>query len=433
MSWKPEFGLLIAGITVINYFCATKIEAVKEGNIKKWLLFIGIILSLAPLFYFKYFNFLFKNIYSVINIGGWDASFSPWEIILPVGISFITFQALSYSIDVYRGNVTVEKRPERVFLFISFFPQLVAGPIERAGHLLPQLLMPTKPNFQRFVSGFGLIIWGLFKKVAVAEWLALYVDTIFNNLHYHSGLSMVIALYFFSFQIYCDFSAYSDIAIGSARLFGVDLIENFNKPYLANSLQDFWRRWHISLTRWFKDYVYIPLGGSRGRESKTLRNLLLVFLLSALWHGASWTFIMWGAYHVCLLIVERFLLMKRLEASLNPLYSFINKIVVFNLVSFGWLFFRANSTGDILYVIQNIYKGWPSFFNHHLSLTYGFLGIVIVSFIEIFKLDEYLLLKKEISSKVLRYMFFYLFPLFLLFLIILVGVEEGSQFIYFQF
>lgn len=296
MCWKAEYILLLMAPSLIDYFVALQmpLSSQKKKNI---LLALSLITNLGILFFFKYYDFA-ARIAEDLNIGSWPIL----NLILPVGISFYTFQVLSYTIDVYRGEIPPEKNIVKFALFITYFPQLVAGPIERASHLLPQIRDPKKLDYTRSVDGLLLIAWGLFLKVVVADRLAPFVDMVFGKPQQFQSTALVLASYFFAFQIYGDFAGYSCIATGSAKILGVDLMRNFNSPYLATSITDFWRRWHISLSTWFRDYVYIPLGGNKVNQLKHLRNLMIVFLVSGLWHGANYTFIIWGAIHGSLVI-----------------------------------------------------------------------------------------------------------------------------------
>jgi D-alanyl-lipoteichoic acid acyltransferase DltB (MBOAT superfamily) len=308
--------------------------------------------NLGTLAIFKYFNFFNASAASLFGAVGIPYQISPLEVLLPVGISFYTFQSMAYTIDVYRG-LKPEKHAGMFATYVAFFPQLVAGPIERAGHLLPQFREKHFFDYQRTVEGLQWILWGVFKKMVIADRLAIYVNSIYNNLEEFTGLPLIIATVFFAFQIYCDFSGYSDIAIGTAHILGFRLMENFRQPYLATSLRDFWRRWHISLSTWFKDYLYIPLGGSRVSFSRNLINLMIVFVISGLWHGANWTFVIWGALHGLYIIVETILARRsRVSVKLPKLAS---GLLVFGFVCFAWIFFRANSLDDAVYVLQNLF------------------------------------------------------------------------------
>ena len=289
MSWNPKYVVIIAFTTAVSYLCALALEKVSSQPLRKIIVFIALMLCLGVLFIFKYYNFTLKTISHFI-------SFEPkyLDFLLPVGISFYTFQTLSYVIDVYRKEIKAEKHFGIYATFVSFFPQLVAGPIERSGNLLPQIKEKHVFDIEKARYGIWLIVWGVFKKVIVADNLAVFVDQVYGDVYSYSGFSLVLATLFFTFQIYCDFSGYSDIARGSANLFGIELMENFKSPYFSESVKDFWSRWHISLSSWFRDYLYIPMGGNRVGTIRNCFNVLVTFLVSGLWHGASWNFVIWG-------------------------------------------------------------------------------------------------------------------------------------------
>lgn len=297
MSWNPAYIVLILISTLVDYFAAIKMSEQDNINKRKIYLFFSLFANLGLLFIFKYFNFFNDSVRLLFQSLGVNYGVPSLSLLLPVGISFYTFQTLSYTIDVYRG-VTKPERHFGIFaVYVSFFPQLVAGPIERSERLLPQFRVPVIPNENNFSSGMKLMVWGFFKKVVVADNVAIIVNQVYNNVNEYQGLPLIIATFLFAIQIYCDFSGYSDIAIGSARVMGIHLMKNFNTPYFSKSITEFWKRWHISLSTWFRDYVYIPLGGNRVSKPRHYLNLFLTFLISGLWHGANWTFVIWGALH----------------------------------------------------------------------------------------------------------------------------------------
>ena len=304
MSWKWEFGFLMLFTSAVNYVAGLRINSSKERRTQRLWLTLAIVASLGVLVYFKYANFFIAEASALLRILGADVRESYLKVILPVGISFFTFQALSYTIDLYKGKMHVEKNFINFTLFVSFFPQLVAGPIERATNLLDQFKKEQRFSSERLLEGSKLIIWGLFKKVVIADRLAAYVEQIYASPELFGGSTLFLATFFFAFQIYCDFSGYSDIAIGSAHILGFRLMQNFNLPYLAKSVRDFWHRWHISLSTWFADYVYKPLGGNRVSTGRWMFNIMAVYLVSGLWHGANWTFIIWGGIFGVLYILE---------------------------------------------------------------------------------------------------------------------------------
>lgn len=291
MSWNIKYVVLILLTTIVSYISALLME---RYQFKKYILALNCLICLGVLFIFKYFNFFFESLNKLFSITGINRQPISLSLLLPVGISFFTFQTMSYVIDVYRGQIKAERNFCIYATFVSFFPQLVAGPIERPENLLPQFHSDKRFCYEKSVYGCRLIVWGLFKKIAVADIAARYVDSVYQSLDIYQGLPLILAVFLFSVQIYCDFSGYSDIARGSAALLGIDLIENFKSPYFSVSIKEYWRRWHISLSTWFRDYVYIPLGGSRCSGVKRSVNLLITFLASGLWHGANWTFFIWG-------------------------------------------------------------------------------------------------------------------------------------------
>ena len=435
--WEPKYLIIILGSTIIDFTLGKLIFQSGTKKRKRLYLYLSLFSNLSVLFFFKYFNFFFDNISPVIQLVDEGYTFSALDIILPVGISFYSCQTLSYSIDIYNGKI---KEPERNFgifaLFVSFFPQLVAGPIERASHLLPQFHEKMKFDLIRFKNGLTLILWGLFKKIVIADRLALIVNEIYNNPVDYHGLTVVVGTVFFAVQIYCDFSGYSDIAIGIARMLGFDFMKNFNAPYFSKSISEFWNRWHISLSTWFRDYVYIPLGGSRVVKWRWYYNLFITFLISGFWHGAEWTFILWGVFHGFLLIGETFFKIQRTNTLIIVLQNF--KTII--LVCFGWVLFRANSMEDAVYVFLEIF----SFDNYELSQLSPY--IVPVSKNLVFSSDFMLAYLGVAVLFVFEYLFlvkklFYKLPFWIkssmyigvVICILLFGTFGKNEFIYFQF
>lgn len=348
--YNPWYLPLIFITTFANYAAAIGIDRTLSPPRRRVYLALAIIISLGLLFLFKYFNFASRSVSAVTG--------QPplvLDLVLPVGISFYTFQAMAYTIDVYRRRLNAETHPGIMATFIAFFPQLVAGPIERATNLLPQFHQQMTFVPARAVEGFRLILWGLFKKVVIADRLAIYANAVYNDVHSYTGLPLILATFFFAFQIYCDFSAYSDIAIGTARVMGFSLMQNFRQPYLARSVREFWARWHISLSTWFRDYLYIPLGGNRISLPRTLLNMFIVFLVSGLWHGAAWTFVVWGAMHGVFVVIEGLMQQRgwKLFPPDAPYKRALQTAGTFALVLTAWVFFRANSFNDALYVLAN--------------------------------------------------------------------------------
>ena len=348
--WDWRFLLLIAFTSICSWGSGLLIaKATTKSKSKAWMI-ANIVLNLGILAIFKYYDFFTSEFCQLFGISS-DGLLI--KIILPVGISFYTFQALSYSIDVYRGNIKPTKDIVAFFAFISFFPQLVAGPIERATNLLPQFLQNRKFNYDQGVDGMRQILWGLFKKIVIADNCATYVDQVWSTYGTQSGSTLLLAAVLFTFQIYGDFSGYSDIAIGTAKLFGIKLMRNFNNPYFSRDIAEFWRRWHISLTTWFRDYVYIPLGGSRVGKWKIVRNTFIIFLVSGIWHGANWTFLAWGAFHAMLFLPLILLGKNRkytgqvAEGTWLPSWKeALQMLLTFGLVVIGWIIFRAETIGQ---------------------------------------------------------------------------------------
>lgn len=350
--WDWRFLVLIAITTLCSYFSGIGLSVTTRRSIRKLILWGNIVINLGILCLFKYFNFFVANLQALLQPLDVSMDGVTVNIILPVGISFYTFQALSYSIDVYRGKIAATRDMVAIFAFISFFPQLVAGPIERATNLLPQFLKSRHFDYDSAVSGCRQILWGFFKKMVIADNCAVYVNQCFDSPDSFGGLNLWIGTLCFSFQIYGDFSGYSDIAIGVARLFGINLMRNFRTPYFSRDIAEFWRRWHISLTTWFRDYIYIPLGGSRSRKSKIIRNTVIIFLISGFWHGAEWTFIVWGAYNAVLFMPLVILGKNRKyldEPGAGRLLPTMSESLMmgwtFLLVAIGWVIFRADNIG----------------------------------------------------------------------------------------
>lgn len=351
MYFRPQYILIILFTIVVDYVAGILIEKA-AGKRRKIYLIASIAANVGVLAFYKYYNFFAGNVNFLLGPSA-EHQLPILNFILPIGLSFHTFQAMSYTIEVYRGNQKAERHFGFYALYVMFYPQMVAGPIERPQHILPQLRRVSKFSNKLFIHGLFLMSVGFFKKVVIADRLGLYVDPVFSHPAGHSALDLLLAAYFFAFQIYCDFSGYSDIAIGAALTLGIELMRNFNMPYLAVNISDFWKRWHISLSTWFRDYVFIPLGGSRGTFFKVCVNLLVVFMISGLWHGANWKFLIWGAFHGCLLILYR--VIKRLNIVPKGLL-YLKWLVTFNIVVLAWVFFRANSVDDSFYILHKIFS-----------------------------------------------------------------------------
>ena len=434
MSWNVKYVVLILFTTIVSYTAALLIAKSSSLRTKKCILTLSLIACLGVLFVFKYFNFFTGALADFLNMFALHLHPMTLKLLLPVGISFYTFQTLGYVIDVYRGTT----KPERNFLvyatFISFFPQLVAGPIERTNNLLPQIKAVHEFDYPQAVYGIKLMAWGFFKKLCIADILAFrVVDMVFSDLYRYNGLELLIAVFFFTIQIYCDFSGYSDIARGCSKMLGIDLMENFRSPYFSASLREFWNRWHISLSTWFRDYVYIPLGGNRCGKFRHNMNLLLTFAISGLWHGANWTFLVWGILHGAGQVIEN-ALTSRQKQEPHGLVWCVRVLVTFVFVMLGWVFFRTQNFSEALYVIRSIFSGITGgiYFYEFSRLRKAAAGLCII----ILMLWDYFSLKYDViaeitscRSAILRYAFYFM----LLTLLLLLRALAPVDFVYFQF
>ncbi|MCD7854831.1 MAG: MBOAT family protein [Clostridiales bacterium] len=444
MAWEPALILLILFSALSNFGLSLMIERHKDKRVKKRLYILSLIINFGLLAVFKYLAFLSRLIFGALGLAG--LSLTPFEpnIILPMGISFYTFQAAAYTTDVYRGDIEAVRNPFEFTLFITFFPQLVAGPIERAKKLLSQLSAKHPFRAENIVMGVKLMIIGYFKKVVIADRLAVAVDTIFANPKDFDGFSFIVGALLFTIQIFCDFSGYSDIAIGTAKTMGISLMTNFDRPYFSRSIKEFWRRWHISLSTWFKDYVYIPLGGSRVSKPRWAFNIMVTFILSGLWHGANLTFVFWGALHGAFQIIGR--IKSDTIGRLCPKNFFtdiISGVITFALVVYAWIFFRADTLTDAFYITAHLGENLTQILNPeyiYASVTSWGLGLypLILSFgsVLILFFMELISFKGNITSVVektpfpIRFGFYFC----LVFIIISTGVfDSGAEFIYFQF
>lgn len=387
--WDPRFLILIILITAAGYGAGIMIDSPgRSDRSRRAILWGALAIDLATLFVFKYFNFFSLSFAKVLEAVGMTPDLPTLDIILPVGISFYTFQAAGYVIDVWRRQLPATTDAPAFFVFISFFPQLVAGPIERAGNIIPQFLRNERVfTYRRGVSGMKLILWGLFKKMVVADNAAVVVNAIFGSWRDEPTANLWIGAILFSFQIYGDFSGYSDIAIGSARLFGIDLMKNFSLPYFSRDIAEFWRKWHISLTGWFRDYLYIPLGGNRHGRGRTVRNTAAVFLVSGLWHGANFTYILWGAYHALLFIPLRLSGRSKRNVGVPVLGDTLMMGLTFLLVMIGWVIFRAESTADAFGYIAAMFS--------HSSSTLPLKGKVAMVWVVIMVALEWVSRRRE--------------------------------------
>jgi len=439
--WDWRFLGLIVFSSLVDYLIGFKLGK-EENNLKrKILLWTSIVINLGFLGFFKYFNFFTDNFIAAFSLFGVTFNKTSLEIILPVGISFYTFQTLSYTIDVYKRKLQPTKDIISFFAFVSFFPQLVAGPIERASNLLPQFFQKRRFDYANAVDGMRQILWGLFKKIVIADNCAHYVEIIFGNSDTYSGLILVLGAIFFAFQIYGDFSGYSDIAIGLSRLLGFNLIRNFNFPYFSRDIAEFWRRWHISLSTWFRDYLYIPLGGSEGGTKQKIKNTFIIFIVSGFWHGANWTFVFWGLLNV--LYFLPLLLSKSNRKHLNivasgkslpSLREVFQMTTTFILTVFAWVFFRAESLAHAVQYISRIFKHPGSFFSLGIYQNYSNVLILILIFVLIEWLGregQYAISEIDrVLNKTIRWTLY----IVIIYSIYFFGYfTEKVEFIYFQF
>ena len=471
MGWNVEYALLIAFSTVATFLSGLLIDRCNEkfydiqsdqetnerkrNKYKKMIVAICFIVNIGILVFFKYFDFLLNNINVLLSIVGVSTIHKSFDVLLPVGISFYTFQALSYTIDVYRGDIKAEKNFFKYALFVSFFPQLVAGPIERSKNLLEQINSVEQINvwnYERIIQGLTLMLWGLFQKMVIADRAAILVDQVYNSFWMYGSIELILATVLFAVQIYCDFGSYSLIAIGCAKVMGFTLMENFNTPYFATSIKDFWRRWHISLSTWFKDYLYIPLGGNRGSSIRNNLNIIITFLVSGLWHGASWSFIIWGSLHgmyqvigKCLMPIREKIKLKFNIRTENFSYKLGQILTTFILVDFAWIFFRMNSLKQSIQFIVRIVTRWDPWVLFDKSLyTIGLnqteVNVLILSLVILFLVDLVRYLKGvtiDVFLSEQNLWFKWGVAFLLLFGIIIFGIYgpslEARQFIYFQF
>jgi alginate O-acetyltransferase complex protein AlgI len=434
MAFEPIYILILAFTIVIDYFAGIAIENAK-GKQRKLLLLISIFANIGILAVFKYYNFFNDIISDTLNLFKFKNNISYLSILLPIGLSFHTFQAMSYTIEVYRGNQKAEKHFGIYSLYVMFYPQLVAGPIERPQNLLPQFHTKHAFEMKNLEAGFKKMLFGFFKKLVIADRLSIYVDAVFNNSTHHTGTSLAVATIFFAFQIYCDFSGYSDIAIGAAKMMGIDLMTNFRRPYLSSSISEFWSRWHISLSTWFKDYFYISLGGNRVGIPRWYFNLFFVFLISGLWHGANWTFLMWGSINGVYLILA--LMRDRVFSKLhlpsapfkNSFVNLLNILITFILICISWIFFRANNISQANRIIYQIFTDHGIIF-FDIDLIYGGLAILFLLIFEWIQEKE--CNRLQFMNSPSTWVRFFSYSLMIT-AIMAFGVFDGAQFIYFQF
>jgi len=443
--WDYRFLFLLIFSTLLDYYMGIKMSEANNKKIKVSWFWLSIAVNVGFLGVFKYYNFFAESFKEALSLLGIEADFRSLNIILPVGISFYTFHGLSYVIDIYKNKI----KPERNFidysLFVSFFPLLVAGPIERATHLLPQIKKDRFFDYSKAIDGLRQIVWGLFKKMVIADNCAKYANVIFNNSTDYDGSTLIVGAIFFTFQIYCDFSGYSDIAIGTARLFGIDLLRNFAFPYFSRDIAEFWRRWHISLSTWFRDYLYIPLGGSKGGTWLKVRNTFIIFIVSGFWHGANWTFIMWGLLNALYIMPSILNGSNRNNLDIvahgrrfPDVKELTSIIITFGLTVFAWIFFRAENITNAFIFIKRIFSGLfhKSAYIETVNLFRYEVGYALPCLILMLLIVEWIGRERQHAlayfftslPKPIRYSFYY----FLLFLIFVFNQKE-QQFIYFQF
>lgn len=451
MSFVPVY-ILILFFTIAVDFIAGKFIEQSSGKRRKIFLILSILANVGVLFFFKYFNFFNHNMIRVTGLLGLNYSVKDLAFLLPVGLSFHTFQSVSYTIEVFRGNQKSERHFGIFALYVMFYPQLVAGPIERPQNLLHQFYEKHHFDFERVGNGLRRMLWGFLKKIVIADRLSFFVSQVFNNVYDYQGISLIIATVFFAFQIYCDFSGYTDIALGAAEVMGFKLMKNFDRPYISRSISEFWKRWHISLSTWFRDYVYIPLGGNRAAWWYASLNILIVFLLSGLWHGANWTYIIWGGLNGLYLISSSMTknIRKKISTTIG-LEDFprIQKLwqigVTFSLTCFAWIFFRANTFVDAKYIVRNIFSGWENLFNNINNVSFlkenilmgknlaefvlAILGILFLLTVEWWQARTF----KSIQSQLVKTIFRILATAITIFIIFFLGEFKSQQFIYFQF
>ena len=433
MSWNVKYVVLILFTTLVSYFAALLLERTNSLRTKKIILTVSLVACLGVLFVFKYFNFFAGAVVDFLNMFALKLHPTTLKLLLPVGISFYTFQTLGYVIDVYRGTTKPERNLGVYATFISFFPQLVAGPIERTNNLLPQIKAVHEFNYAQAVYGVKLMTWGFFKKLAVADVLAEYVDKVFTDVYACKGFALLVAVGFFAVQIYCDFSGYSDIARGCSKMLGIELMENFRSPYFSASIHEFWSRWHISLSTWFRDYVYIPLGGNRVSKFRHNVNLMLTFIVSGLWHGASWTFVVWGAVHGLAQVIENACTSRKSEP--HGFARVVRTAGTFVFVMFAWVFFRADRLSDAVYIFMNM---WGNF-TLHIGLGLGVKkAVVLFTALLALTVYDFISLKHDVmniisSGNTLSRWLAYNIMIVVMFFIYTILAVTNAAFVYFQF
>ncbi|HWJ93040.1 MAG TPA: MBOAT family O-acyltransferase [Flavisolibacter sp.] len=435
MYFKPVYILILVFTIIIDYFAGMAIENSRSQRTKKMLLVVSLVSNIGVLCFFKYFNFLSINLSGLLSLSGREVHLPLLHMLLPIGLSFHTFQAMSYNIEIYRGNQKAEKHLGYFALYVLYFPQLVAGPIERPQNVLHQLRAEHRFDHDRFIQGLQLMLWGLFKKMVIADRLGVFVDTVYANPESFHGFQIIIAILFFAFQLYCDFSGYSDVALGVSRIMGIDLMLNFRRPFLSKTVTEYWRRWHISLSTWFNDYLFTPFVFARRNWGiwATVAGLALTFFISGIWHGAGWTFIIYGCLHGVALIYE--VLTKKTRRKWSKkipgfIYNPLSILLTFTFAALSWVFFRAFSMHDVFTIYKNMFVlksfsfGVPTVTSYNLYLMFILIFFLLLSE----NIYEYF---KGVALRVVhvRYLSIYV----LAFLIFIIGIFEKQTFIYFQF
>lgn len=438
--WNWRVVLLLLAVTLVSYSAGYLMNYFRYRNLeeenKVWyknkvFLFnlLAIVINIGLLGFFKYYNFFVSSFVSLFRLFDTEFSFSTIKILLPVGISFYVFQSLTYTIDIYYKKIKPTTDVISFFGFMSFFPPLLSGPIGRASAMIPQFQLNRTFDYDLAVKGSQQLLWGLFMKICIADRLGMYVDAVYGNIEFHNGTSVLFASILYSFQIYCDFSGYSLMAIGIAKLFGFRLMDNFRRPYLAASVKDFWSRWHISLSTWFRDYVYIPLGGSRVSSQRHYFNLFVTFLISGLWHGAAWTFVLWGALHGLFQVIETIINKHRKTVNKKSEIKLIKIVFVFVFVTFAWIFFRITDFSNAWLAVNKIFTNPGSLFIDFAALSQGLVMLSLLVLYELLSEFAPVFTNRIKNNKILNY----LGTVGLIVIIILFAIFDGGQFIYFQF